>query len=209
MRFLQQLGEHYKTDKADIHHTFSGKSYLDMYEECFWFNRDNIKCILEIGVLGGNSLKMWRDYFPNSKVWGLDIDPKSDRDYGDRINVIIGDQIDENTISKIAPNEQFDLVIDDGSHIVDHIITSFDILWSRIKSGGFYVIEDLGCSYGDITNSINAWPGQHLNLANTNFVNDMSKLHRFFLQKIYNIDNRISDVRSVKFTCYQCFIEKI
>ena len=44
--------------------------------------------------------------------------------------------------------KDFDIVIDDGGHFNDGIITSFNGLWPYVKPGGFYAVEDLGCAYG-------------------------------------------------------------
>lgn len=41
----------------------------------------------------------------------------------------------------------FDIILDDGSHISEHIITSFTTLFSELKPGGLYVIEDTQTSY--------------------------------------------------------------
>ena len=124
MSILQQLGEINGTDKHDDNHRFSGKTYLDVYEEYFNTYRESVTCMLEIGVLRGQSLKTWRDYFINAQIWGIDIDPIAKADYGERINVITGSQIDESALKNVAPDQQFDIIIDDGSHLVDHIIAT-------------------------------------------------------------------------------------
>jgi len=209
MSILQQLGEINGTDKHDDNHRFSGKTYLDVYEEYFNTYRESVTCMLEIGVLRGQSLKTWRDYFINAQIWGIDIDPIAKADYGERINVITGSQIDESALKNVAPDQQFDIIIDDGSHLVDHIIRSYELLWPRVKSGGYYVIEDLGCTYGDNTPLINIWPGQNLNPPDTNFVNDRTKLNAFFIDIVHGIDARKTNVRNISFTYSQCFIKKI
>lgn len=209
MSILQQLGEINGTDKHDDNHRFSGKTYLDVYEEYFNTYRESVTCMLEIGVLRGQSLKTWRDYFINAQIWGIDIDPIAKEDYGERINVITGSQIDESALKNVAPDQQFDIIIDDGSHLVDHIIRSYELLWPRVKSGGYYVIEDLGCTYGDNTPLINIWPGQNLNPPDTNFVNDRTKLNAFFIDIVHGIDARKTNVRNISFTYSQCFIKKI
>lgn len=206
---LQFLGLKYNTDKHDINHTHSNKSYLDEYEEYFLNIKDDVKTVFEIGVLNGSSLKMWEEYFKNADIWGLDINPESNKYYGERIRVITGSQIDKFAINNIAPNQNFDIVIDDGSHLVDHIIESFNLIFPRVKSGGFYIIEDLGCTYGDNTPLVNIWPGQKFNPPETNFQNDRNKLNNFFMDLIHNMDARYDMIRSVKFTYSQCFIKKI
>ena len=38
---------------------------------------------------------------------------------------------------------RFDIVIDDGSHILEHIIKTFTHIFPHVKKGGYYFIEDL------------------------------------------------------------------
>jgi demethylmacrocin O-methyltransferase len=38
-------------------------------------------------------------------------------------------------------------VIDDGSHIPDHVMQSWIVLWMELTTPGWYVIEDLMTSY--------------------------------------------------------------
>jgi hypothetical protein len=48
-----------------------------------------------------------------------------------------------------ACGPDFDIIIDDGSHVGEHILTSFKILWSTVKPGGYYIIEDLHSIYSN------------------------------------------------------------
>jgi cephalosporin hydroxylase len=95
---------------------------------------------------GGQSLRMWRRYFPNATIVGIDIHHKNVA--GPRICFEQGSQSDKaflrGLVKRYAP---FDVVIDDGSHLGRDIATSFDVLWPAVKPGGFYVIEDIDVSY--------------------------------------------------------------
>lgn len=146
---LKTLMNRQGLDKFFTHH------YDDEYVRHFEPFRDKALTILEIGVggygypkSGGGSLKVWRDYFPNAKVHGLDSEPKTLR-LGDRIEVWHGSQSDVeylvNTLNVQAG--PFDIVIDDGSHRPDDIKISFCALFPLMRSGGIYVIEDLETSY--------------------------------------------------------------
>jgi len=90
---------------------------------------------------------MWKKYFPFGQIISLDIFDKS-KLQENRIKIYQGSQTDEKVLDKIiSDNGEFDLIIDDGSHINEHIITTFKYLFPKLKEGGIYVIEDLQTSY--------------------------------------------------------------
>ena len=77
---------------------------------------------------------------------GVDIGPRDFRE--PRVTTVVGDQTDRAFLrSLVADHGPFDVVIDDGSHISAHIITSFQTVFPLMPSGGLYVIEDLQYSY--------------------------------------------------------------
>ena len=109
--------------------------------------------VLEIGVYNGGSLYMWNNYFPGSRIIGIDIDPYTKRweELDKNIRVEIGDQCDKDFLQKIVDEEgPFDLIIDDAGHENHQIITSFEFLFPHLVEGGTYVVEDTFASY---------WPG--------------------------------------------------
>jgi len=208
MTDLQRIGLANKTDKADNNHTFQGQSYLDVYEQHFAPLRKLPITLLEIGVHRGGSLKTWRDYFPLGLITGLDINPSAFQDYGPRIQVYIGSQTDPTAISGITPLA-FDIIIDDGSHRVDHILTSLKLLWARLRPGGTYVIEDLSLSYlGDISGYRDKWLGQSLNPQDKTCFNDRSKINRLILDILNRMDHLSGDVRSIHFHPMMAVIRK-
>jgi hypothetical protein len=105
---------------------------------------------LEIGVLNGKSLKMWKEFYTNSTVIGLDIDSKCSTyaNANDNIFVEIGSQVDETFLKEVSQKYgPFDLIIDDGTHMQNHMIFTFKILFDFLKSQGVYIVEDTPCSY--------------------------------------------------------------
>ena len=194
---LKEIGNKHGTDKGNECHTIDGESYLDIYDKLFHSVRESVQTLAEIGVRGGNSVTMWREYFPKAHIWGLDIDPTINTDFGERINVIIGDQSSATDLDKLAPGSKLDVVIDDGSHLADHLEFTFNHLWPRVSAGGFYVMEDTTCTNGDTTDYIEKWPGQKYNKAGTKFNNDRQKLNQFILQQIHDAENGRKDVQSV------------
>ena len=140
---LDTLGLIYGTDKASDKNDF-----LSFYSTFLEPLRDVEVTILEIGVLGGASLRTWRDYFSRGHVIGVDINPQV-REYAcDRISIEIADQSQVGELQRLAQLGPFDLILDDGSHVWAHQILSLNSLFETVRSGGFYVIEDLDTSYG-------------------------------------------------------------
>ena len=101
--------------------------------------------LLEIGVLDGKSLATWNKFFAAASIYGLDLDPACSRFENDRTKVIIGSQADAGVLADVCNKvpDGFDVIIDDGSHYVKHVIASFQGLFDHLKPGGIYVIEDL------------------------------------------------------------------
>jgi MycE methyltransferase N-terminal len=145
---LAALAVRYGSDKFGLH------QHTRHYERHLGPLRDRRLTILEIGVggygepaAGGGSLRMWRGYFPRALVYGLDIWDKRPHD-SQRITTIRGDQSDQDGLSAIAAKlGGLDLVIDDGSHVSDHVIASFLALFPHLRPGGLYAIEDVQTSY--------------------------------------------------------------
>jgi hypothetical protein len=128
--------------------------YIAHYRRVLGPRRFRKLTVFEIGVGGfrlaepGGSLQLWRDYFPRSTVVGLDIVEKT-VSYGPRVSFARVDQSSVADLQRVvAEYGSPDVVIDDGSHVGEHQIISFECLWSTLTSGGIYVIEDLATSYG-------------------------------------------------------------
>jgi tRNA G46 methylase TrmB len=142
---LSKLAQFYGTDKYE-------HGYTEIYSRYFDSIRHKKLRILEIGIgggenikYGGNSLKMWAKYFPKSDILGIDLYDKSLLDYR-RIKTYQGNQTDEEFLSQFT---NLDIIIDDGSHINSDVIRSFEILFPRLKVGGYYCIEDTQVSGQD------------------------------------------------------------
>jgi hypothetical protein len=107
--------------------------------------------LLEIGVQNGGMLEIWSKYFPKAeRLLGCDIDERCrNLSFEDpRIKVFVGDANAPETLSAIIQDTSvFDIIIDDGSHIVSDVIKSFSLFFPRLRAGGLYVIEDLHTSY--------------------------------------------------------------
>ena len=110
--------------------------------------------LLEIGVggyddpkQGGHSLRMWKDYFPNANIYAIDLYDKSALQEP-RIHIFQGSQADPDFLKWVAGEiGQLDIVIDDGSHVNEHVIVSFQTLFPLLADNGIYAIEDLHTAY--------------------------------------------------------------
>lgn len=137
---LSWLAAVYGSDKGATAHR-----YGEIYERHLSHGRDDVVRVLEIGIYKGASLKMWRDYFPNAQVIGVDIEDISVE--GPRIETIQGDQSDPALLARLRAMGPFDVIVDDGSHFAHHIKASFEGLFDALKPGGWYVIEDMQTAY--------------------------------------------------------------
>jgi hypothetical protein len=123
--------------------------YFPIYEKHLNPWRNKTATVLEIGVFKGGSLDMWRRFFgPMTTIIGIDIaiDCKAYEKEG--IKIRIGDQTDIKFLDSII--DEFgvpDIVIDDGSHQMDHIQATFCHLYPKISKNGIYIVEDLHTSY--------------------------------------------------------------
>jgi hypothetical protein len=160
---LIPLAEKYGTDKLT-------HNYIEIYDKYFNKYRDDKINILEIGVFFGASILMWRDYFTNSVIYGMDTFKgnqgngstfeNADKFYKewenndiqkDRIELYKCDQsnIEElkEFVKKIKElNIKFNIIIDDGSHKMYDQQVSFGLLFELLVDNGIYVIEDLHSS---------------------------------------------------------------
>ena len=110
--------------------------YFPIYEKHFERFRGKSPRVLELGVDHGGSLQLWKRYFGHdADIIGVDINRES---------MFMESQIQTHCIDQtnpiLATFGPFDIVIDDGSHVAEHQMASFDILWPRCT--GVYLIED-------------------------------------------------------------------
>ena len=141
---LTEIAKNHKTDKY-------GHGYTTVYENYFESLRNKKLRILEIGIADGKSLLTWSEYFKNSTIIGIDIhkiDLKEKNLEHVNIKVHQGSQSDEKFINEII-NEygNFDIIIDDGSHLRKDVIKSFHLLFPHLNNDGLYVVEDMQTSY--------------------------------------------------------------
>jgi hypothetical protein len=146
MKSLTLLANKYGSDKGTVIGHRHG--FTEIYDTYLNNHKDKIFNMIEIGVNDGSSLKMWHEYLPYAKIYGLDIDDKKQYN-NDRVICHIVDQSNTNSLKNFTNHifeHQFDFIIDDGSHhMLDQQIT-LGHFFPLLKSSGIYIIEDLHTS---------------------------------------------------------------
>ena len=167
MNILKELGIKHGTDKA-YRHPYMDEVYWPLFKR---YEKQKVN-ILEIGGgRFGGSVKTWKDFFVNGQVYLMDpffikgsdekgpfsVSKEDVEEYG--IIPIQSNQLSENQAQDVqsACNEKFDFIIDDGAHMNDAIQYSFGALFPLLKSGGFYIIEDLWTANRRTPESVNNW----------------------------------------------------
>ena len=150
MKSLIDIGKKYPTSKNKF-------GFVELYDVFFkQYQNKNIN-ILEIGVDNGDSLRLWREYFSKANICGIDIKKKKFDITG--VEIMCGSQSDNSFLKSVVSKYQnFDIIIDDGSHISKDIISSFKYLFNHLNRDGIYIIEDLQTSY------LRRYGGSRLNL---------------------------------------------
>jgi hypothetical protein len=152
--------------------------YFPIYDRHLsWYTNKSLT-FLEIGVARGGSLQMWQRFFgPLAKVVGIDIQERSKSYESPGTFVRIGDQGDERFLQSIV--DEFgipDVVLDDGSHQMEHISRTFNFLYPKLPKNGVYMVEDLHTAYWDEYGGGLTKPDTFINKAK-NFIDQLNADH--------------------------------
>lgn len=181
---LSELSYKYGSDKGssteDIQHPsgWNFHKYTQIYDfilngirntatdilECgIGTNNPNVESSMGINGTPGASLRMWRDYFPNANIIGIDIDPGI-MFKEERIETFVVDQADTRSINEFKNkiDVKFDLILDDGLHAYHAQQNLFDNTFDLVKDGGLYIIEDCGSSFDPLLNYLKDKGHQYL-----------------------------------------------
>jgi len=124
-------------------------TYFNVYDKLLRQYQDKEIVFLEIGILDGGSLFMWRDFFgPKARIIGVDLNPEARKWEKEGFEIFIGDQSSdkfwEKTLNKIG---KLDIVLDDGGHTYEQQIMTTESVIPFINDGGIIIIEDCHTSY--------------------------------------------------------------
>jgi SAM-dependent methyltransferase len=148
---LEALAYKFGTDKSKDDH-----GYTNLYQMLFDPIRWTVTNVTEMGVSAGQSLQVWFHYFPNAHIHGFD--PYHDMDRaetlfsGHRVHIYRQDVLDPDvTLQDVGlVSESMDIVIEDGFHTVDQQEAFLQKLFTIVKPGGYYIIEDVGYRHGGL-----------------------------------------------------------
>ena len=141
---LDYLFRKYETDKSNLGHGFTKfySSHLNKFKN----KRINL---LEIGSAKGGSAAAFVHYFNKINVFCLDVNLTLVKYKSDKINYFSLDSSNSRKLSNFLKNvkekfyvKKFDVIIDDGSHILSDQLFSINYFYKYLNKGGYYVIED-------------------------------------------------------------------
>lgn len=123
--------------------------YFDAYDRHFQRFRGKAPTVMEVGVSHGGALQMWRQYFgPEAHIIGVDIDEKCKAMEKEGFQIFIGDQGSEEFWADVKTKiPKLDILIDDGSHRLQHQRITFDCMYDHLKDDGVFLVEDCHSSY--------------------------------------------------------------
>lgn len=134
---LHDIGLKHGTDKATFH------GFCDFYEKHLP-DRDFSGRLLEIGVMGGASLRMWAEYYPHAEIVGIDINNVCHLDLPCGVSVVVGDATNHHVTKLLG---EFDIIVDDGSHLTsDQQMSFLWLFYNQLSETGIYILEDLHTS---------------------------------------------------------------
>jgi len=139
---LDILGIYHKTDKATKDNgSWIPHNYTIVYHDYFYSLKESVNKVLEIGV--SSSLRMWRDYFSNAQIFGIDINPEMFVE--ERITTWPGNVASRDDLTSFIQQfgSDYDIIIDDGDHVEESQCISLGFLFPHVKPNGYYIVEDL------------------------------------------------------------------
>ena len=152
---LCELSKKFNTDKSPFNKNNFRHAYTPVYH--FLFNKIKNKnlVIAEIGILKNESIKLLREYFVNSKIYGfdnsIDLLESAKKDnlkdvFYNNIDIKNSDNIND-VFQEIGGS--FDIIIDDSTHVFEDQIRIIENINKYLKPGGTVIIEDIYDYYSE------------------------------------------------------------
>ena len=148
--------------EASSRHSAKWSSYFSVYERVFARFVGKGITLVEVGVADGASLQLWKAYFQNARVIGVDIDPRLRELSTLGVEIMIGDQASpefwDQFYKTVGP---IDVLIDDGGHTNEQQIVTVTHALANVRDEGVILVEDVHTSY----------QSEYLNPSRSSFVN--------------------------------------
>lgn len=144
---LCNIMSNHGSDKSSCVH-----NYTVVYNEIFKNIKHSATHFFELGIgtiNSGASLRGWKEYFEKANIYGADILHEA-LFTEHRIQTYQCDQLDKKSIDKLwanFKNIKFDVILEDGLHTYEANIHFFENSFSKVKKGGYYIIEDVVDKY--------------------------------------------------------------
>ena len=139
----------YECYKKSPYLSVKHSSYFHVYAELLDTYRNKPITFIEIGVLGGGSLFMWREYLGHrARIIGIDLNPLAKRWEEHGFEIYIGSQSEGKFWDELFNSVgDVDVVLDDGGHTYEQQIVTASKCIPHIKNGGLLIVEDTHTSY--------------------------------------------------------------
>ena len=216
---LDKLFQFYGSDKGNFFEAGNtrGHGYSDFYVSQLNNLKDNKINILEIGSYAGGSAAAFAKYFSKANIFCLDINISNFKYKSEKIHVYGLDIKNlskvKKTLSKIFKENHFnnfDIIIDDGSHNLKDILLSLNFFFKYLKNNGTFIIEDFKHpNYYQYNRNINhIFVDEFLkNIENKKIINSSivnEKNQRYLMESIKNINTYKGNLSDSDI----CFIKK-
>jgi hypothetical protein len=169
-------------------------TYFQVYEELFSKYVDKKITFVEVGVLQGGSLFMWREYFgKDARIIGIDLHPNAKELEKHGFEIYVGSQSDKNFWKNFYFKVgKIDVLLDDGGHVNDQQIITLGESVHNINDNGIIVTEDVHTSYfkkfGNPSKySFINYSKYLVDVVNSRFPETKIKKNNNFRNKIYSI----------------------
>lgn len=204
----------FDSDKARHH------GYDRYYDRLLGPLRNKKVRLVEIGVEKGRSLRTWQVYFgKKAQIYGIgygNFQEKKQEDCSDAQATQINDDI-TGQICKIYRGDQgdtaflqyfvdqtggnYDVFIDDGSHLPSHQLISFEFLWPHISPGGVYIIEDIETNFWRMhkASSVYGYTFEKEHSIMPNFMKVVNAVNREYLCGESGLKSLYDDIESIQF----------
>jgi hypothetical protein len=145
----------YGTDKGEP------KSYIDkFYQDKFEPLRNLRINLIEIGVRSGASMKLWKEFFSQANIIGIDNlsdfndnqTPINQNWISEGVTFINGDAYSQEIVDNIQG--KIDILIDDGPHSIQSHIDLLKLYIPKMNKGGSIIIEDISYDPNEIYNHV-------------------------------------------------------